>query len=691
MSDRDRVLASTDLVALIGEHVALRQKGREWVGLCPFHDDKTPSLAVVVHKGDAFYKCFACGAAGNAIDFVVEHLRMDFGGALRFLAQRAGITLAPPAARRPGEVDREALFQANAEALRHWRGLLNAAKSGRSRNQAAVNATRILAERAIGDRMVDEFQLGAASDSWDDLVELVRSRQHDERAFVGAGLLKRRQRGGHDAENAPEAGDGRSPGGCYDAFRNRIIFPIFDEAARPIAFGARKIDPDDEPKYLNSSESAVFSKSRTLYGLHLAKRPIIDAGCAVVTEGYTDVIACHQAGFRNVVATLGTALTVEHARVIRRLCERVVLLFDGDEAGQKAADRAAEVFFAEPVEVHVCVIPDGRDPDDLLKLGDGPDRFRAALASSQPVLDFLVARFMATYGAATTMSGRQQRLEAFLARLVELGLGRRSGPGPGGVAGDNLLRTRFVLQRLAQLVGVPERDLEAAMPAARARRETTTARDAEHASSADHHPSNDPDRLGRPVADPDEPPAPPGLIHAEGHVLGLLIAHPELARESIDIGDGHRLPVTEALGPASFRHAPHRDLAEALLPLLEDCAAAARPLPMQTLLAELARPARRDLASTLYLAAEQRAVATSPGLVGSSNSPVMSLVTMLHQACTDLDAARRRFGPSDGPTRRSSPGDIGGATEMLDRLRHRGHNPAAIARSARPARPGARQ
>lgn len=679
MSDRDRVLASTDLVALIGEHVALRQKGREWVGLCPFHDDKTPSLAVVTHKGDGFYKCFACGAAGNSIDFVMEHLRMDFGGALRFLAQRAGITLAPPAARRAGEVDRDSLFQANAEALRHWRGLLTAAKGGRSRNRAAVDAVRIIGERGIDEAMVEQFQLGVATDSWDDLVDMVRSRQLDERAFVGAGLLKRRQRSGdgaagahgthegHEGDEASDATAGRAIGGCYDAFRNRIIFPIFDEAARPVAFGARKIDPTEEPKYLNSSESAVFSKSRTLYGLHLAKRPIIDAGCAVVTEGYTDVIACHQAGFRNVVATLGTALTVEHARVIRRLCERVVLLFDGDEAGQKAADRAAEIFFAEPVEVQVCVIPDGRDPDELLKLPDGAERFRAALAAAQPVLDFLVDRFMTTYRAAATMSGRQQRLEAFLARLVELGLGRRNAAN-----GEASLRTRFVLQRLGELVGLPVRDLEAALPAARVRSQPR--REPAAAPVGSMRSEVDGGEAAHGLVDgSDTPCVPSAVIQAEAHVLGLLMGHAELASHSIDLGEGHRLPVTEALGAASFGHLPHRRIAERLLPFLEACADTGSPPLMQNLLAELAHSELRALASSLYLAARDRAAVTSA-------------TTMLQQACDDLDAARRRFGLCDGAPATKSVGSVDGASEILDRLRRRGHDPAAIARRARTAR-----
>lgn len=632
------MLAATDLAALVGEHVALKRRGREFVGLCPFHDDRTPSLAVVTHKGSAFYKCFSCGAAGNAITFVMEHLRMDFPGALRFLAQRAGITLAPPsrAARRDGEphVDREALLEANSTALLHWRKLLTAARAGRSTAPAGVAATAMLTERAIDDEMVEQFQLGVAPASWDDLLELVKARQLDQNAFVAAGLLKRRP-----------AGEG-----AYDAFRNRLIFPICDEAGRPIAFGARKLDPADEPKYLNSSESNVFNKSRTLYGLHLARRPIIDAGEAIVTEGYTDVIACHRAGFRNVVATLGTALTPDHARVLRRFCERVTLLFDGDEAGLKAAERAAGVFFAEPIEVEVCVLPDGLDPDDLLRRPDGRERFTAALAARTPILSFLLDRFTEGLASATSISGRQQRIESFLGRLAELGL---SSATP--------LRRRLVLEELARRVRLPVADLEKAMPSARPALRPARIEPEDEASDLapvelDDTPSFDDVRTST------------AMQRAEGDLLGLLLRHPELCGERVDAGDGHRLPVAEAWPAAMFSTRSTRSLAESVLPLLEEAQATRTEVGMHTLLANLAQPAARALASDLYLVADKR----TAGRLDTA-------IELLHQTCAALDAARRRRGV-DEPDRPPVTNDLEEAQRRLILARQRGHDPAAFTR-----------
>jgi len=295
-SDRDRVLDATDMVALVGEHVQLRPKGREHVGICPFHDDRAPSMTVVTHKGAGFYKCFSCGAAGNAIDFMMNYHKMEFIDALRALAERAGIELQQTRREDGATGNRRALLRANAIAANYFRKALAHAEAG-----AAANAA--LERRGISAEMRERFQLGAAPDGWDGFVRHIdRLRAHSAGsrgddavpeldAFRAAGLVR----------------DGRQ--GPIDGFRNRVIFPICDEMGQPIAFGARQINPEDQPKYLNSPESGVFHKGRGLYGIHLAKKSIIDARTAVICEGYTDVIACHAAGVTNVVATLGTALT----------------------------------------------------------------------------------------------------------------------------------------------------------------------------------------------------------------------------------------------------------------------------------------------------------------------------------------------------------------------------------------------
>jgi DNA primase len=373
--DVERVKDASDIVRIIGEHLALKPKGREFVGLCPFHDDKTPSLHVVPAKH--FYKCFSCGAAGDVLTFVQKHLRMEFREALEYLAQRAGIELTKQRGSHedstgPGRRDLHAACQNACDFFRETLRHPVAGKPGQN----------VITTRGISPEMVEAFQLGLAPDAWDGLSNKF-ARKFGPEVLFAAGLLKRRENGS----------------GHYDTFRNRLIFPIADKTGRVIAFGARKIKPEDEPKYLNSPETPLFHKSSTLYALHLAARTIQETRTAIICEGYTDVIACHQAGFRNAVATLGTALTLEHARQLRLLCDKVVLLFDGDEAGQRAADRAVSVFFREPVDVHVATLSaytDAKDPDELLKREGGGEVFKKVLAGAPDVLTYRFARLQAT-------------------------------------------------------------------------------------------------------------------------------------------------------------------------------------------------------------------------------------------------------------------------------------------------------
>ncbi|MHC4908994.1 MAG: DNA primase, partial [Planctomycetota bacterium] len=258
MADRsgtiEEVREATDLVALIGEHVPLTPKGREHVCVCPFHDDHSPSMSVVTHKGNHFYKCHACGAAGDAFTFVMEFHRKDFPEALRYLADRAGITIPDRRqdANAPNEGgSRSSVRRANAFAAKHFRGNLQD-------NERGSAARAILAERGIDDATAERFEIGLAMPGYDDLRTAIERARADIRVAVEARLLRERE-----------------SGGTYDAFRNRLMFPIADELGKTVAFGARRIDPNDEPKYLNSAESTVFDKSKTLYGLHLARRAII--------------------------------------------------------------------------------------------------------------------------------------------------------------------------------------------------------------------------------------------------------------------------------------------------------------------------------------------------------------------------------------------------------------------------------
>ncbi|CAG0955089.1 DNA primase [Phycisphaerales bacterium] len=434
--DVERVKDASDIVRVIGEVVSLKPNGREFRCLCPFHDDHNPSMYVV--PGKQIFNCFVCGAAGDVLSFVMKFHKMEFREALEYLAERAGIALTPmraAASDQPAGPTRADLLKACAMGTEFFRGLLNHPEHGKA-------ARAVIERRGITPAMVSQFLLGAAADRWDGLALTQRKQNLPAEPFFEAGLFKKRE----------------SDGSAYDAFRNRLIFPIQDQIGRVVAFGARRINDEDEPKYLNSPETRLFNKSATLYALNHAARSIQVERTALITEGYTDAIACHQGGFTNAVATLGTALTREHVSVLRRMCDRVVLLFDGDEAGQRAADRAAEVFFAEPLDVAICTLSrftDAKDPDELLKRGGGAETFRRALAGASDLLDYRFARLrerLADAGMAALSKG----IDEEIARLVDLGL--KDVPP---------LRQRLIVKKLASLAGVDESVILRAIPAGR--------------------------------------------------------------------------------------------------------------------------------------------------------------------------------------------------------------------------------
>ena len=434
-SDKDRVRDATDIVELVAEHVALRPKGREFVGLCPFHDDKNPSMNVVPHK--QMFHCFVCGTGGDAFSFVKRLMGLEFPEALEFLAQRAGIELTR---RSRAEEDkakgpsRGELCEANALAQKFFAALLTHPTHGQAGRD-------VITRRGISDAMVESFGLGVAPDRWDGLVLKAQQTRFESHVLEAAGLVKRRHEGS-----------------LYDTFRNRLMFPIHDAAGRVIAFGARKIRDEDEPKYLNSPESAVFDKSSSLFGIRQGARAIRAEKTALIVEGYTDVIACHQAGIEHAVATLGTALTSGHARILRRLCDKIVLVFDGDEAGQRAADRAVEVLFAEALDVGVVMldrIGDAKDPDDLLKRPGGVDLLRKAIDNAQDLLAYRYDRMAASLrGAGPAAMDKALREE--LATLARLGLSRvpRS-------------RRELIMLRLREITGLSDRALASALPVGR--------------------------------------------------------------------------------------------------------------------------------------------------------------------------------------------------------------------------------
>jgi len=450
--DRQRVLDATDLVRLVGEHVTLRAKGREYLGLCPFHDDHKPSMYVIPSK--QIYHCFSCGAGGNAFTFVMNYHKMGFRDAMEYLAERGNVKLTPWAPQRgwggangAGEVtgedttavSRAVLLRANLAARDYFRALLQHGEHGKA-------AREMIAARGITPEMVGAFEIGAAADRWDGLFQTFQKKGMDGSALLQLGLLKARENGG----------------GVYDAFRNRLIFPIHDQIGRVIGFGGRRLreknadgSNSDEAKYLNSAESMVFNKSTTLYGMHQAAQEIRRSRTAIVTEGYMDTIACHQAGIRNAVAALGTALTPGNARILRRLCETVVLLFDGDEAGQKATDRAMEALFAEPIDVKIAVMPEAygaKDPDELLKQPGGIEKFNRMIADSTDAMEYRFARLRERL-SGMGLAAQTRAIEEDLGKLVDLGL-----------PNVEPIRQRLIVKRIASLLRIDEATVLRSIP-----------------------------------------------------------------------------------------------------------------------------------------------------------------------------------------------------------------------------------
>lgn len=422
---KDQVQQATDIVQLVSEHVALKQRGGEYVGLCPFHEDKNPSMYVSPRK--QIFKCFACGMGGDVFTWQMKYHRLEFREALESLAERAGIQLEKHPGRsgstEPGaKSNRQRLADANEKALAFFRHCLDDKAAGQI-------ARDYLDRRGMHPDMIEAFQLGYAPDAWDALNNYARKMGWDLNAFEQAGLIAPRKSGQ----------------GCYDKLRHRLIFPICDAMGRPIAFGGRKLREEDNPKYLNSPETLLFNKSATLYGLHLAKKAIMDSHTAVIVEGYTDVIACHQAGAKNVLATLGTAFTAEHVKELRRFAEKVILVFDGDTAGQKAAERAVDIFMHAEVDVAIAILPEGKDPADLLAEEDGLEQWRQAMDAASSAMDFLFGLFGRTINQTDSVTGRQRQASQFISKLAELGLDR-----------VDPVRRSLIVQRLATTLGMQE-------------------------------------------------------------------------------------------------------------------------------------------------------------------------------------------------------------------------------------------
>ena len=383
----DEIKSKIRLSELIGEHVRLRRDGSgvRAMGLCPFHNEKSPSFSVNDDRG--FYYCFGCGAKGDALTFLQDHVGLSFREALQQLADRTGVEL--PQQRGPEDRAAQQRARSAREAYQEVMGFArDLYVQTLWETQAGAPGRAYLEERGIDRETAERFQLGMAPDSWDTLVREARARRIPSSWLERAGLAKARQgRAGGDEQ---DAGSSRADGGHYDLFRNRVMFPILDVSGRVLAFSGRSLDPNDRAKYINSPETRFYVKGEQLYGLHAARAGIRQGGSAVLVEGNFDVVALHARGITRAVAPLGTALTPQQVQLLKRFAERVVLAFDADRAGRAAARRAFEVLLDERLlDVRYVRLPDGQDPDDVVRDG-GAAAFEELEASARQMLDVCI-------------------------------------------------------------------------------------------------------------------------------------------------------------------------------------------------------------------------------------------------------------------------------------------------------------
>jgi DNA primase len=387
---RERIRAASDIVDVIGSYLPLKKAGANFTALCPFHKEKTPSFNVNPHK--QIFHCFGCHKGGDVFTFVKEYENIGFMDAVRRLAERAKIPIEfdqNPAEQQTRHL-KDQLLQIHEQIAQRWQNCLL--------NEAAGQTARdYLAKRGVSPEAVKLFRLGAAPDAWDDTVNWAKSKGHDLALVEKAGLIiKKTESGNQKTETENAEAEIRNPQSAirnyYDRFRGRLMFPICDEQGRVIGFSGRVLSGDEKTaKYVNSPETPIFTKSRVFFGLDKSKRAILDAGFAVVCEGQLDLIACFMGGVQNIVAPQGTAFTEQHARIIKRYVDEVVLCFDSDEAGQNAAVRSLDHLLASGLAVRVAVVPAPHDPDSFIK-ANGGEAFRQLVENADGFFDYYLNR-----------------------------------------------------------------------------------------------------------------------------------------------------------------------------------------------------------------------------------------------------------------------------------------------------------
>jgi DNA primase len=459
MSVIDDVKQKIDIIDIIGQHTTLTKSGRTFRGLCPFHGEKHPSF--YVYPEQQSWHCFGCNTGGDVFSFIMKKQGIDFGEALRELAQKAGITIPTKFEPAAESEERQKLYQLNQAAALYFQSLLS--------SQAGEKAQSYLTKRGFTAKTVADFQLGYSLNSWEALKKYLTDKGYTEAEMLAAGLIK-------------EGEEGRK---SHDWFRDKLIFPIADARGRITGFGGRVLD-DSLPKYINSPQTPLFDKSGSLYALHLAKDAIREQGLAIIVEGYMDVITAHQNGFSNVVASMGTSVTEKQVETLKRITKNLTLALDADAAGEAAMLRGVEFENALGAEVKVVILPQGKDPDDVIK--EDPQAWQKLIKEAVPIIDYTFD--MTTAGLdLTTAKDKSGAVDRLLPIIV-------------GV--KDPIRQAHYLQKLARLVQVSERGIEAALSRLKTRpRRAPTKPEAEYLQPI----------LASPVED---------------YCLALLLQHPEI-------------------------------------------------------------------------------------------------------------------------------------------------------------------
>lgn len=454
-----QILERIDLHTLVGEHVTLRRSGKRWVGLCPFHSEKTPSFTVSPDIG--VFKCFGCGKGGDVFSFVQFRENITFMEAMRMLADRAGVALDEPASRASTADGVESVSRVDIAAACAW--AMGFFRSNLATVMIGSAARDYLRGRGFHEATLDRFGVGLAADNGPSLRSVAADAGLSAPVLEAADLIRRNEQGRF-----------------YETFRNRVMFPIRDATGRVIGFGGRTL-VDDRAKYLNTKQNALFDKGRGLYGVDLARQSMVDRGRAIVVEGYTDCMACHQAGFTETVATLGTALTESQVDLLRRYCTEVIFVFDSDKAGIEAADRAIRVALPRSVTVRLARVPEGKDPGEFLTGPASAARFSDVLNEAVNALEFTWRQTVARFNADTSDARRREAILDFVRVVSEA----------AGAEALDAIQKGLLVNQVAHLLRMDRDEVGRLMVATQSTRRSASSGGPEKTASAQPGPPRD--------------------------------------------------------------------------------------------------------------------------------------------------------------------------------------------------------